>query len=392
MVANPPFQEKELVDQAVSWLRDTLPPTWTVQVSDRDVVSAGPNQAQTRIDAMISVQAPQGATSFIVEAKRSLMPKDAQVIFSGLARQFRTLYPNQPVLVVAPWISSRTQEVLASEKINFIDLTGNARIAVDYPSLFVTSQGAIRDPSPVTRGKPGLRGPKAGRVFRLLADVAPPYGVSQISKATGVALGYVSRLLDTLDEEALIERSARGQVVSTDLPRILRRWAETYDIFKSNRATSFVAPQGPADLLNRLKSPRESVVTVTSRPGTIQGPPRPVVVTGSFAAVRLAPVANPALLTVYSDDMIGFANKFSLLESDRGANVIVLQPFDDVVWDRTTWVDGIRFASPSQVAVDCLTGNGRMPSEGEAVLTWLLDSEPAWRLQSIDELGPPRIP
>ena len=40
---------------------------------------------------------------------------------------------------------------------------------------------------------------------------------------------------------------------------------------------------------------------------------------------------------------------------------------------------GLTYVSPTQVALDCLAGNGRMPAEGEAVLTWLAENESAWR-------------
>ena len=63
-----------------------------------------------------------------------------------------------------------------------------------------------------------------------------------------------------------------------------------------------------------------------------------------------------------------------------------MRPFDSVVSLRTRLEDGLRYASPSQIAVDCLTGNGRMPAEGEALLTWMQHEEAAWRLSSLSEL------
>jgi len=48
--------------------------------------------------------------------------------------------------------------------------------------------------------------------------------------------------------------------------------------------------------------------------------------------------------------------------------------------------DGLRYAAPSQVAIDCLSGSGRMPAEGEAVIEWMLANEERWRLPSISAL------
>jgi hypothetical protein len=58
-----------------------------------------------------------------------------------------------PVLLVAPWSSGRTQELLRDKRVNYFDLTGNVRIELDQPALFIQTEGAVRDPSPVARGK-----------------------------------------------------------------------------------------------------------------------------------------------------------------------------------------------------------------------------------------------
>ncbi len=79
------------------------------------------------------------------------------------------------------------------------------------------------------------------------------------------------------------------------------------------------------------------------------------------------------------------ASELDWLPADEGSNVIMLRPYDPVVWDRTSGED-LLFAAPSQIALDCLTGNGRMPAEGEALLAWMTENESRWRLSSIGEL------
>jgi hypothetical protein len=51
--------------------------------------------------------------------------------------------------------------------------------------------------------------------------------------------------------------------------------------------------------------------------------------------------------------------------------VILAEPFDPVVFERTWARNGLQYAAATQVAADLLTGPGRSPSEGEAVLAWL---------------------
>ena len=375
MPANSLSEGKTLINRAISWLQTNLPQTWRAEATSQTIVSPGQTGAPKVVDALITITPPQhgGGVQLLVEAKTTFTPRDAEQLFSGVARQLRNLYSNYPILVVAPWLSERTQEVLTQQDINYLDLTGNVRIALNHPPLFITNSGALRNPAPAPRAPARLKGSKAGRLARLLIDVAPPYGVSQIAQATGLAPGYISRLLTSLDDDALIERARRGEVVAVDIPQLLRRWTQTYDVFKSNETSSFVAPGGPQAVLSRLSS-------LSSRSPT-------VAVTGSFSAIRYAPVAAPSLLVMYCSEPHALAEELRLLPADRGSNVALLRPFDPVVWTRTTEQSGVTYVAVSQTAADCLTGNGRMPAEGDALTTWMEENEEQWRLPSISALS-----
>jgi hypothetical protein len=141
-------------------------------------------------------------------------------------------------------------------------------------------------------------------------------------------------------------------------------------VFKANRVATFIAPTRAPGAMAGLAEARDSGQTA---------------VTGSFAAVRFAPVAAPTLLTVYSENPDALARELDLLPTDQGANVVLLSPFDPVVWERTQEQEGIRYVAASQAAVDCLTGTGRMPAEGEALVAWMVDSEYSWRATRFDE-------
>jgi hypothetical protein len=88
----------------------------------------------------------------------------------------------------------------------------------------------------------------------------------------------------------------------------------------------------------------------------------------------------------YCDDVSSLATRLDLLPADEGSNVALLQPYDSVVWERTLRANNLEYVAPSQAVVDCLTGTGRMPSEGEALLQWLLEDESRWRLGSLRDL------
>ena len=372
MSANVTTEQTDLIDAAVVQLRQMLPASWTVERSNRAEVAANSGEGRSLADGAIDLRDPRGTyVTLAVEAKRSFDPRAVEQLSGGLSSVIRSLASNVPILAVSPWMSARSRELLAKDGINFIDFTGNALLKLENPALYISAVGAARNPQPVPRGQARVRGPKAARLIRLLIDVRPPYGVSEIAVVTGLTQGYVSRLLDALDQDALIERTRRGRVQDAEMPGLLRRWAETYDVLKSNDASTFVAPGGASDALSQLAE--------------LSDPPS-LTVTGSFAAVRLAPVAAPALLIAYCNQIEALAKTLGLLPADEGANVVLLRAFDPVVWERGTEGAGLRYVAPSQAAVDCLTGTGRMPAEGEALIAWMAENEPRWRLPSIADL------
>jgi hypothetical protein len=374
MIANEAIEATDLVDAAVARLREMLPDSWIVDRSTRSDVTADSGQARTPMDGAIDLRDPRGIyVTLAVEAKQSFDPRAVGQLSGGLSSVIRSIAGHIPLLVVAPWISSRTQELLTREGINYLDLTGNALIKLDNPALYISAVGAAKNPQPAARGQARVRGPKAARLIRLLVDVRPPYGVSEVAAVTGLTPGYISRLLDALDRDALIERTRRGRVQDADMPGLLRRWAESYDVLKTNDASTFLAPRGGNDALSQLAKPSDSVS---------------VAVTGSFAAVRFAPVAAPALLMAYCSEIEALATTLGLLPADEGANVALLRAFDAVVWERGGEDSGVLYVAPSQAAVDCLTGTGRMPAEGEALIAWMAENESRWRLSSIADLRP----
>ncbi len=93
----------------------------------------------------------------------------------------------------------------------------------------------------------------------------------------------------------------------------------------------------------------------------------------------LRPDRTARLAAVYVEDIARTAERLRLRSADAGANVVLAEPYDRVVFQRATVRDGLRVVAPTQLAVDLLTGPGREPSEGEELLTWMWSNEDAWR-------------
>lgn len=360
----PTMTERELLDAAVETLTRRLPSTWAVEKQP----SAGDPDAA---DLIIKWPNTGSQTLVFVEVKADVSPRDVEALIGGPWRRWRRQMGNQPILLVAPYIGPRVRELLTEESISYVDLTGNTRISLDYPGVYIETEGSRQDPRSA-KPRSALRGAKAGAVVRILVDAVPPYTGADIARAANVNEGYLSRIFDTLVDEGLIDRERTG-VTRVDWPAMLQRRARALDLFRPVGTYRYVARQGTSTLVDRLRS----------RPPSDRRSPT---VTGSFAAARIAPVAAPTLLVVYTMDPRVLAEELELLPTDAGADTVLIRPENDVAFARAARDGGMAWAAPSQVAIDCLAGSGRMPSEGEALIGWMRKNESEWRYPSIQAL------
>jgi hypothetical protein len=233
------------------------------------------------------------------------------------------------------------------------------RLSLAKPALFIDTAGAARDPEPLARERTSLKGAKAGRLVWALCDLRPPTGLRELARRAGVDAGYASRVVDLLDRDALITRTARGLITGVDWPGLLRRWAEDYSPFRRPGATWYLAARGIGAVTEGLKGLRLRYA-----------------LSGSWAAAQVAPTR---LFLCYADDVAALAQDLELRPADSGANVVLVTPRDPVVFERTLQKRGLTIAALSQVAADLLTSPGRGPREAEALMDWMRDHESAWR-------------
>ncbi len=162
----------------------------------------------------------------------------------------------------------------------YLDLTGNDRILLPEPGLFIETQGASEDPNREERPARSLRGAKAGRVARALIEMKAPPGVRELAALTKIDAGYVSRVLSLLDSEALITRGARGRIESVDWPALLRRRAHDAPIDSGGHVGTFLEPPEPslagALRLSHRRTPAPRPPRKTPRTNAISAQPAAV--------------------------------------------------------------------------------------------------------------------
>ena len=73
-------------------------------------------------------------------------------------------------------------------------------------------------------------------------------------------------------------------------------------------------------------------------------------------------------------------NQWDCAPAETGGNVLIVRPFDPVVFERVECDDGIAYARVTQVLLDLMKGPGRGPAESEALLEWMRINEDKWKL------------
>ena len=337
---------RTLLTVAGERITDSLPPRWRSSVA-----------ARSTDGGIVRFVAPDGRSADV----RALVRKHLDTRAAAL------IEADEPMVAIADWLSPRTRSILGGAELSYADTTGNVLVMLDEPGLAIRATGAANDPEPRSPPKVNLRGPRAWAVERTLAEVLPPYGLTELSDALDVDAGYLSRLLAGLADELLIERQPRQPIERVDWEAMIGQITRSYRLSDDNETSNWVAAAGPEQFLRDLSSSKL----------------RRWAVTGSFAANRIVSVAPPTIAVVYSDDPERLAGTLRLLPTRTGGNVVTALPYDDIVFDRTWERDQLTFASLCQVAVDCLTGFGRMPQEGEALLAWMRQRAPKWQASSL---------
>ena len=335
-----------ILAQALACVRRRLPPGWTVE-----------ERGGERTGTLTLRGTDRRRADLALVIRKGLVPRDVRVLVAET---------RQPTLVISSYLGARARELLAQAGVSYADTTGNLRLVASSPAIFLEGVGAEKDPDRTARPLHSLRGAAAGRVVRALCEFTPPFGVRTLAAASSTPLGTVSRVVSFLETEALLTRDARKQVVAVDWPALLDRWSKDYGVATTNVMRAYLEPRGLDTLWPKLSRLSRYAAT------------------GSIAGTSVAPTR---LAMLYVDDPEAAARSLALVTTEAGANVWLLQPYDDVVFERTrrrqvtagtSSTDLVVVSSP-QTVVDLMTSPGRGPQEAEALLDKMKGTVDEWR-------------
>lgn len=310
---------------------------------------------ERRADLVIDL--PEGRR-WVAEVTSSA--RSADVV--AAARQARA-YAKEGELpvVVVPYMGEAGARAAAAEGVSWIDLSGNARLRDG--DLFLRVEGRPnRYPS---RGRPSSPfAPASGRVTRhMLQDPERWWRQAELSKATGLDDGRVSKLVARLDELELLERDGR-LLRPRDPDALLDAWTADYDFAGHDIvACHFTAPGGGVELAREIADG----LTEANVSHALTGLP---------AAWMLDKFAQFRLVSVFVDgDPRRVADILGARIEPRGANVQLIGPNDGGVFVGADSVDGVRVVAPVQAYLDLLG----LPERAREAAEYLRDKRLSWQ-------------
>ena len=327
----------------VETISNRLPAGWVITIGQKSE------------ETLLTLKASDSRKAILkVISRKNMTPRDIANLVQGEASQ---------IILVAPFLSPRTRDLIVQAGASYADAAGNLRLVVKNPAVFLENNVQDKNPqSGIPRTLRSLKGATAGRVIRALCDFLPPYGVRTLAEHAAIPLGTVSRVISFLEEEALLTRDSKKQIVAVDWQALITRWARDYNVMTSNVLGSYLEPRGLSALASKLLKLDCYAVT------------------GSLAGAGIAPAR---LAMIYVEDAQAAARNLELTETDTGANVWLLEPYDKVVFERTQSIIfgliKVTAVAPSQVAVDLLTSPGRGPQEAQVLIEQMKGNEHVWR-------------
>lgn len=197
---------------ALPHLRRRLPANWHLEA----LSSLSP------LESALLIRSPDGRSARLqLLSRRSLEPRHVARALAAASR-----LRSRPILVTAPFLSPRTRELLSAAGACYVDSTGNLRLVLDRPAVFIEQHGAHKDPARTPRPLHSLSGPAAARVVQALCRVVVPCGVRELASRAQIPVASVSRVVSLLTQEALLRRGPRGDIEAVDSPALLRIAAE----------------------------------------------------------------------------------------------------------------------------------------------------------------------
>lgn len=316
-----------------------------------------------KVDFKFQVKTSSGKSMLLVEVKSIGQPRIVRDAVNQLLR-YKSELPDTYGIVMALYISKEAAEICLKDGIGYADLAGNCRISFDQ--VFISKEGKENRFSR-KRYLRSLYSLKAERVLRQLFS-APirSWKMQLLAKEAGVSLGQVANVKRLLLEREWIKSGRDGfQLIAPE--KLLAEWGEKYD-FSRSAVREYYSLLSVANFESNLADYCEQKNVRYA-------------LAGFSSAARIAPMVRYQRAMAYiSDNIEEIANRLELKSVGSGANIILVEPYDDGVFNGAEIKNRVKVTSPLQTYLDLCGMKGR----GEEAAEFLKEKvmQPTWSMNA----------
>ncbi|GAB4252814.1 MAG: hypothetical protein Kow00129_13690 [Thermoleophilia bacterium] len=219
--------------------------------------------------------------------------------------------PNRQWILAAPFLSPARQKLLRESGVPFLDFAGNAWILSD--SIHIDRRG-FPNPFSERRRSRSPFSDKASLVIRALIASGSGRGVRAIAEQAGLSPGYVSKIVQELEERRYVARREEGLALQ-NTQELLQDWASAYRKHWIERRGYFVAVASVRAVMDAMRTaPLTEEYALALQAG----------------ASLVAPYADFDVVDVYVksiDAAEALASQLEAREVERGANLRLSVPY-----------------------------------------------------------------
>ncbi|NLI08444.1 MAG: hypothetical protein GX457_15335 [Thermotogaceae bacterium] len=319
-------------------------------------------------DYQAIVEGPGFKQIIYLQVKTLGTPKSTREAVNLLVRRIQ----NEPAsygVVIAPYISPGSAAICRESGIGYVDLSGNCSIA--FQQIFINREKSGNQ-FPFKTGLSSIYSPKSERILRVL--LVYPYRTWKtidLAKEAQVSLGMITQVSKKLIEEEWLKKTPQG--ISLIQPEnLLADWSNNYTI-KRNVQNNYYSIKALQDLELEIG-------------GICKKMNIPYALTGFSASNRLAPMVRGQRAMIYvGREIDSVAEKVGLKPVESGANVILIQPYDDGVFWNAKSIGDLEISEPIQVYLDLK----RYPGRGEEAADFLFREviNPRWQQRKMNMIA-----
>lgn len=309
-------------------------------------------------DLDLEIAFPDRNMRLICEIKNSGQPRLARESSNQILR-YKEEEPNAYFIFIAPYISSKAAEILKSDGIGYIDLSGNCLLSFDnifierkdYPNQFKEKR-ALRT----------LYSSKAERVLRaLLCHPGRKWKIQELAQESEVSLGQASNVKKILYDREWLS-GERGSFGLMNPEELLHEWADNYSYRKNEiRELHSLKPVQDVEMSCAQYFSRDDVKYS---------------LTGFSGAARISTAVRYNKAMIYVSDLTEkMLSDLSLKEVRSGGNVILYTPYDEGVYYGGSKVDDIRLVSEVQLYLDLKSFRGRGEEAAELLFERIIGEQ-----------------